>query len=78
MNAKIKVCYVVWIHVVVGDDVDIDAAVSLEPNGDHHDKEVKNWVLALADNLPVGLIQSRAYKTKFKMMILIMFLRKQW
>ena len=41
MNAKIKVCNVVWIHVVVGDDVDIDAAVGLEPDGDHHDKEVK-------------------------------------
>ena len=41
------------LHGVVGDDVDVDAAVGLEPDGDHHDEEVKDGVLAFADNLPI-------------------------
>ena len=39
--------------MVVGDDVDVDAAVGLEPDGDHHDEEVKDGVLAFAHNLPI-------------------------
>ena len=55
-------CNVCWIHVVVGDDVDIDAAVSLEPDGHHHDEEVKNGVLAFADNLPKSMNLCRITK----------------
>ena len=55
-------CNVCWVHVVVGDDVDIDAAVSLEPDGDHHDEEVKNGVLAFTDNLPKSMNLCRITK----------------
>ena len=50
--------------MVVGDDVDVDAAVGLEPDGDHHDQEVKDGVLAIAHNLPIGSNQS--YNIKWR------------
>ena len=40
------------LHVVVGNNVDVDAAVGLEADGNDHGQEIKDGVFALVDDFP--------------------------
>ena len=40
------------LHVVIGNNVDVDAAVGLEANGNDHGQEIKDGVFALVDDFP--------------------------
>ena len=45
-------CSVLVLHVVVGNNVDVDAAVGLEADGNDHGQEIKDGVFALIDDFP--------------------------
>ena len=45
-------CSVLVLHVVVGNNVDVDAAVGLEADGNDHGQEIKDGVFALVDDFP--------------------------
>ena len=45
-------CSVLVLHVVVGNNVDVYAAVGLEANGNDHGQEIKDGVFALVDDFP--------------------------
>ena len=40
------------LHVVVGNNVDVDATVGLEADGNDHGQEIKDGVFALVDDFP--------------------------
>ena len=40
------------LHVVVGNNVDVDTAVGLEADGNDHGQEIKDGVFALVDDFP--------------------------
>ena len=47
-----KIVRFLVLHVVVGNNVDVDATVGLEADGNDHGQEIKDGVFALVDDFP--------------------------
>ena len=56
-------CSVLVLHVVVGNNVDVDAAVGLEANGNDHGQEIKDGVFALVDDFPTLKVVILVYQS---------------
>ena len=56
-------CSVLVLHVVVGNNVDVDAAVGLEADGNDHGQEIKDGVFALVDDFPTLKVVILVYQS---------------
>ena len=56
-------CSVLVLHVVVGNNVDVYAAVGLEANGNDHGQEIKDGVFALVDDFPTLKVVILVYQS---------------